>query len=197
MDSIQDLLIDQMKDLDEAEKQLGKALPKMSKAASNQSLKQAFEEHLEKTRGHVERLEQAFQTLGEKAKSKPCDAMKGLIEEADETAGEDFSENLLDSAIICAAQKVEHYEIAGYGTLSAWARSNGQDELAGLFDETLGEEKEADEKLTQIASEILSEVESIGASEEEQEAEHVRGGGGRKGAARKPAAAHASKRRAG
>ena len=196
MDSIQELLVDQMRDLYDAEKQLVKALPKMVKAASSPTLKEAFEGHLEKTRGHVERLERAFETLGEKAKSKPCDAMKGLIEEGEETAGEDFSENLLDSAIICAAQKVEHYEIAGYGTLSSWARSKGLDEVAELFDETLSEEKEADETLTRIADQILSDVEAVGTSEEE-ESELVRGDGRRKGAARKPAVAHASKRRAG
>jgi len=95
----------------------------MAKAASNDELREAFESHLEETKGHVQRLEQAFQLLEEKAKSKPCEAMKGLIAEGQETMQEDFSEPLLDSAIICAAQKVEHYEIAGYGTVCAWARS--------------------------------------------------------------------------
>ena len=198
MDSIQDLLIDQMKDLYDAEKQLVKALPKMAKAASNPSLKEAFENHLEETRGHVERLEEAFELLGEKAKSKPCEAMKGLIAEGQQTTQEDFSEPLLDSAIICAAQKVEHYEIAGYGTLSAWARSQGLDEVAALFDETLNEEKRADETLTQCAGGILSGVEAVGSSTEEEQGEPVAAGNNRrKGAARKAAAGNSSHRRAG
>jgi len=112
MESLRDVLIEELKDLYDAEKQLVKALPKMAKAASNDGLKEAFESHLEETKGHVQRLEQAFQLLEEKAKSKPCEAMKGLIAEGQETMQEDFSEPLLDSAIICAAQKVEHYEIA-------------------------------------------------------------------------------------
>jgi ferritin-like metal-binding protein YciE len=130
----------------------------MAKAASNEELKQAFEDHLEETRGHVERLEQAFAMLDVKAKSKPCEAMKGLVKEGSETTEEDFSEPLLDSAIICAAQKVEHYEIAGYGTLIAWANSIGLEDVAEIFEETLREEREADEKLTQIGGEILTET---------------------------------------
>src|SRR5882672_2809111 len=144
--SLKDLLIEELKDLYDAEKQLVKALPKMAKAASNDGLKEAFESHLEETKGHVQRLEQAFQLLEEKAKSKPCEAMKGLIAEGQETMQEDFSEPLLDSAIICAAQKVEHYEIAGYGTVCAWARSLGLEDVADLLDQTLAEEKAADEK---------------------------------------------------
>jgi ferritin-like metal-binding protein YciE len=168
MESIRELLIEEMADLYDAEKQLVKALPKMAKAASNDQLREAFESHLEQTRGHVERLEQAFQLLEHKAKGKPCAAMKGLIEEGKETIEEDLSDGLLDSAIICAAQKVEHYEIAGYGTLSAWARSLGLDEVAGLLEETLAEEKEADEKLTQVGGDVLTDVE---AAEEQDEAE--------------------------
>src|SRR5713101_5397154 len=157
MESIRELLIDEMGDLYDAEKQLVKALPKMVKAASNQELSQAFENHLEQTRGHVERLERAFEMLGEKPKSKPCKAMKGLIEEAQETIEEGIPEPLLDSAIICAAQKVEHYEIAGYGTLKSWADTLGLDDVAGLLDETLEEEKEADEKMTDVADVLLSD----------------------------------------
>jgi ferritin-like metal-binding protein YciE len=158
MESVRELLIDQMQDLYDAEKQLVKALPKLAKAASNEELKQAFEDHLEQTRGHVERLERAFEMLDAKAKSKTCEAMKGLVKEGAETTEEDFSEPLLDSAIICAAQKVEHYEIAGYGTLIAWASSIGLEDVAEVFEETLREEKEADEKLTQIGGEILTET---------------------------------------
>jgi ferritin-like metal-binding protein YciE len=168
MESIRELLIEEMADLYDAEKQLVKALPKMAKAASNEQLREAFENHLEQTRGHVQRLEQAFELLDQKAKGKPCAAMKGLVEEGKETMEEDgLSDGLMDSAIIAAAQKVEHYEIAGYGTLSAWARSLGLDEVAGLLEETLAEEKEADEKLTQVGGDVLTEVESAGEQEEE------------------------------
>src|SRR5579872_3221956 len=115
-ESIRELLIDQMRDLYDAEKQLVKALPKMAKNSSNEQLREAFENHLEQTRGHVQRLEQAFELLDKKAKGKPCAAMKGLVEEGRETMEEDLEDGLLDSALICGAQKVEHYEIAGYGT---------------------------------------------------------------------------------
>jgi ferritin-like metal-binding protein YciE len=115
MQEIRELLVEEMEDLYDAEKQLVKALPKMAKAASNQELSQAFTSHLQETEGHVKRLEQAFELLGQKPKSKPCAAMKGLIQEAQETIEEEMPDALRDSAIICAAQKVEHYEMAGYG----------------------------------------------------------------------------------
>jgi ferritin-like metal-binding protein YciE len=190
MESIRELLIEEMPDLYDAEKQLVKALPKMAKAASSDQLREAFESHLEQTRGHVARLEQAFQLLNVKAKGKPCAAMKGLIEEGKETMEEDLAEGLMDSAIICAAQKVEHYEMAGYGTLSAWARSLGLDEVAGLLEETLAEEKEADEKLTQVGGDVLAEAEEADGQEEEKET-----GVRRKGVAKKSNGR--SKRRAG
>jgi ferritin-like metal-binding protein YciE len=156
MDSIRELLVDEMRDLYDAERQLVKALPKVIKASSDAVLSDAFAKHLEETRGHVERLERAFELLGEKAKSKPCAAMQGLIEEAGQATEEDRAEPLTDSAIICAAQKVEHYEIAGYGTVSAWAKALGLDEVARLLDETLEEEKAANDTLTEVATEILS-----------------------------------------
>jgi ferritin-like metal-binding protein YciE len=166
METIRELLVDEMRDLYDAEKQLVKALPKLAKTASNDELREAFENHLEQTRGHVARLEQAFELLDGKARSKPCTAMKGLIEEGKETMQEDLSGPLMDSAIICAAQKVEHYEIAGYGTVSAWARSLGLDDVAELLEATLSEEKEADEKLTQVGGEVLTEAEAGEAQEE-------------------------------
>jgi ferritin-like metal-binding protein YciE len=194
MESIRELLIEEMADLYDAEKQLVKALPKMAKAASNEQLREAFENHLEQTRGHVQRLEQAFELLDQKAKGKPCAAMKGLVEEGKETMEEDdLSDGLMDSAIIAAAQKVEHYEIAGYGTLSAWARSLGLDEVAGLLEETLAEEKEADEKLTQVGGDVLTELESAGEQEEQEEEET---GTRRKGVAAKSKANGRTKRRA-
>lgn len=199
MDSVRELLIEEMKDLYDAEKQLVKALPKMAKAASNDDLKEAFESHLEETKGHVERLEQAFELMDEKAKSKPCAAMKGLIEEGKETIEEDFSEPLLDSAIICAAQKVEHYEIAGYGTVSAWARSLGLDDVAELLEATLNEEKAANEKLNEVAGPILSEAEAANSATEGEEGdeEMASAGASRKGATSKSRSANGSKRRAG
>ena len=177
MESVLELLVEQMRDLYDAEKQLVKALPKMAKAASNEQLQQAFQNHLEQTQEHVQRLERAFEMIGTTAKSKPCAGMKGLVEEGKETLEEDLSESLLDSAIICGAQKVEHYEIAGYGTMIAWANSIGLEEVAQVFQETLQEEKEADEKLTQVAEEILSELAQSEGSAEETEAEEPTGTG--------------------
>lgn len=172
MESVRELLIEQMRDLYDAEKQLVKALPKLAKTASNEQLKEAFESHLEQTKGHVQRLEQAFEALDQKPRSKPCEAMKGLIEEGKETMEEDLEDAVMDSAIIGAAQKVEHYEIAGYGTLKSWARSLGLDEVAELLEATLEEEKEADQILTEVADGILMEAEAEDqAGEEGQEEE--------------------------
>ena len=190
METIRDLILDQMKDLYDAEKRLVRALPKMAKAASNPELKKAFESHLEETRGHVERLEQGFELLGETAKGKPCLAMKGLTEEGEETIKEGDAGPLLDSAIICAAQKVEHYEIAAYGTLRAWAKAPGFDDLSELFTATLGEEEAADEKLTGIAEALLTEISSA-QEDAEQEAP------ARKGPTGKSQTANKSRRRAG
>ena len=189
MNKTQELLVEELRDLYDAEKQLVKALPKMAKASSNGELKQAFENHLEETRGHVGRLEKAFEALGEKPRSKPCKAMKGLLEEGRETMEEDLSEALLDSAIICAAQKVEHYEIAGYGSVSAWSRALGLYEVAELLEETLNEERAADEKLTEVGEPILAET--ISNSEEEE-----REGAPRKAAGSKTRSTSTPKRRA-
>jgi ferritin-like metal-binding protein YciE len=188
MESLREVLVEEMKDLYDAEKQLVKALPKMAKAAGNEDLRTAFESHLEETKVHVQRLEQAFELMGEKAKSKPCEAMKGLITEGSETMQEDFSEPLLDSAIICAAQKVEHYEIAGYGTVASWSRALGLEDVANLLDETLEEEKAADVKLSEVNDEIIGELGS------EDEGETV-APGQRKGSSSKGSSA--SKRKTG
>ncbi len=177
MQSIRELLIDEMKDLYDAEKQLVKALPKVVKASSNAELSAAIENHLEQTRGHVQRLERAFELLGEKPKNKPCAAMHGLIEEAGEEMKQERPASLADSAIICAAQKVEHYEIAGYGTVSAWARALGLDEVAELMDETLEEEKAANDKLTDVASDILEDAASLESGTSEQDEEETVGTG--------------------
>ena len=147
MSALRETFLEELSDLYDAEKQLLKALPKMHKAAENEELKEAFESHLEETERHVERLEQVFALFNEPAKAKKCKAMQGLIAEGQELIDEDEG----DAALICAAQKVEHYEIASYGSLLAWARLLGEDPAAGLLEETLDEEKAADEKLSGIA----------------------------------------------
>jgi ferritin-like metal-binding protein YciE len=153
--SVQDLLLNELQDIYDAEKQLVKALPKMAKAASSKQLRQAFEGHLEETKTQVERLEQAFDRLETGTRGKRCEAMKGLVEEASQMMEEIKIPQVLDAALIAGAQKVEHYEIAAYGSVRALAEACGHQEVAQLLDETLEEEKAADHKLNQIA---LSEV---------------------------------------
>ena len=153
---LREMLIDEMADVYHAEKQLLKALPKMAKAAQSDALREAFEAHLKETQEQVSRLEQAFTLLDEKTKSKTCKAMEGLLEEGAEMMEDNEGKPTIDAALIAAAQKVEHYEIASYGTLRAWAKQLGEEEVAALFDETLGEEKVADEKLTGIAEETAN-----------------------------------------
>ena len=155
---LRELYIDELKDIYNAENQLVKALPKMAKAAASQELRQGFEEHLEQTKGHVQRLEQIFQKLEESPKGKKCKGMEGLVEEGSEVMGEDFEGSLMDAALIGAAQRVEHYEIAAYGTVCAFADELGEGEHAELLNETLEEEKETDEKLTKLAEQINAEA---------------------------------------
>lgn len=169
INSLRELYIDQLRDLYDAENQLIKALPRMAKEASSDELRQAVEEHLEQTRGQAERLEQIFEQLGEKPKGKKCKGMQGVIEEGKETLEEDMEEDTKDAAIIAAAQRVEHYEIAGYGTARTYANLLGENEAAELLEETLNEEKETDQKLTQLAEEI--NVEAAQGSEEGEEEE--------------------------
>ncbi len=149
--SVNDLLMDELQDIYHAEKQLVKALPKMAKKAKSDQLRQAVEHHLEQTKGHVQRLEQVFEKLDAKPRAKRCEAMEGLIAEAEELMGEIATPEVLDAAMIGAAQKVEHYEIASYGTLSTLAQELGHTEAARLLEQTLNEEKAADQKLNQIA----------------------------------------------
>jgi ferritin-like metal-binding protein YciE len=158
IDTLQTLLEEELKDIYDAEKRLVRALPKMAKAANSPDLKQALEEHLEVTKTQVERLEKAFELLDKPAKSKPCAGMKGLIEEGEEVLGEDATDELMDAAIIGAAQRVEHYEIAAYGTARTFAERLGNAEVTALLEETLDEEKEADEKLTEISGQLLSGI---------------------------------------
>jgi len=150
-ESLHDAFEEELKDVLSAEKQLVKALPKMAKAASNEDLRAGFEEHLEQTKGHVERLEKIFELLDKAPRAKKCKAMEGLIEEGSEIMEEDADPDVLDAMLIAAAQKVEHYEIATYGTLVAWARRLDMSDAADLLQQTLDEEKDTDVKLTELA----------------------------------------------
>lgn len=161
LDSLQTLYIEELKDLYNAESQLVKALPKMAKKASSPELKTALTEHLEVTKTQIGRLDEIFEKLGKNPKGKTCKAMKGLIEEASEILEEDGDESVLDAALIASAQRVEHYEMAGYGTVRTFATILGEDEAAELLQETLDEEGEADHRLTSLAEEIVN-AEAIG-----------------------------------
>ncbi len=152
--TFEDLLVDEIKDLYDAEHQLTKALPKMAKAATSPDLKKAFESHLQETEGHIKRLEQVFEGLGKKPTRKTCAAMKGLVEEGGEVIEEEMDPEVKDAALIGAAQRVEHYEMAGYGTVRTFAHLLGYHDLEAILQSTLDEEGAADEKLTNIASKI-------------------------------------------
>jgi ferritin-like metal-binding protein YciE len=169
MSTVEDLLVEQIRDLYDAEKQLVRALPKMAKAASSDELRQAIEDHLEETTNQVQRLEQAFEQLDKTAKGKTCKAMKGLIEEGGEVIEEDSEEPINDLALIAAAQRVEHYEISAYGTAKAMAKHIGENQVASLLEETEDEEKAADKKLTEIAMDLMQDATSRGGGEADEE----------------------------
>ena len=169
MDSLKDLYIDELKDLYNAENQLLKALPKMAKKASAPELKKAFQDHLAQTQGHVDRLEKIFKGMGEKPTGKVCKAMKGLIEEGKEIIEEDGDDSVLDAALIGAAQRVEHYEIAGYGVVRTFASLLGEESAMQALQRTLNEEGETDKKLTELAETIIN-AQAAEAEEEEVEA---------------------------
>ena len=152
------LYVEELKDLYSAESQIVKALPKMIKAATSEDLRAGFEEHLEQTKGHVSRLEEIFKALGESPKGKKCKGMEGLIKEGAEMIGEDLVPEELDAGLISAAQRVEHYEIAGYGCVSTYAKLLGEGAAESLLRQTLEEEKETDEKLTDLANSINLEA---------------------------------------
>ncbi len=166
---LKQLYVDELKDLYNAENQLVKALPKLVKGAQSNELRQGFEEHLEQTKGHVQRLEQIFEMLGESPKGKKCKGMEGLIEEGSEVMDEDYEGSVLDAALIGAAQRVEHYEIAGYGTVRNMAELLGESDQVSLLEETLQEEKETDEKLTELAKQINAEANRSAASEADED----------------------------
>jgi ferritin-like metal-binding protein YciE len=169
LDTLKKLYVEELRDIYNAENQLIKALPKMAKGASSAELKQAFEDHLEQTKEHVERLDEIFGRLGEKPTGKTCKAMKGLIEEGSEMLEEDGEESVIDAGLIGAAQRVEHYEIAAYGTVRTFANLLGEEEAADLLQQTLDEEGETDKHLSELAEEVVNQ-EALAGDEEEEEA---------------------------
>jgi ferritin-like metal-binding protein YciE len=183
--TMHDAFVEELRDTYDAEKQLIKALPKMAKAASSAELRTAFDTHLEETRGHVDRLEQVFESLEEKVRGKHCEGIAGIIEEGKSIMGEDFGEAAMDACLIAAGQRAEHYEMAAYGTLVAWARAMGHTEAADLLQETLDEEKAADEKLTTLAEGGINQeaAEQAHPSEEEEEQDERPARNGRGGSA--------------
>ncbi len=158
--TMDELFVDELKDLYSAEKQITRALPKLVKAATSDDLRQAFQSHLEETNGHVSRLEKAFEILGKSPKGKTCVGMKGVLEEGAEVLEDTDKGEVRDAGLISAAQRVEHYEMAGYGSAREFAKLLGQDEIAELLEETLEEEKAADKKLTSISKQVNAEAQA-------------------------------------
>jgi ferritin-like metal-binding protein YciE len=161
-ENLHELFIDEIRDLYNAEKQLTKALPKMAKNASSDDLRMAFEAHLEETRGQIERLERVFELLEEKARGKHCAGMAGIIEEASDLLEQEEAGAVLDAGLVAGAQRAEHYEMAAYGSVIAWANVMGHTEVAELLEETLEEEKAADAKLSKIAIHGINEAANAG-----------------------------------
>lgn len=167
--NLYDAFLDELRDVYDAEKQLLKALPKMAKAAGADELRAAFESHLEETNGHVARLEQIFAAVEQAPRGKHCDGIAGIIEEGKAVMAEDFDEATMDACLVAAGQRAEHYEMAAYGTLRAWAHALGLPEAASLLEETLNEEKAADEALTALADGGLNDVAAAGADDEDED----------------------------
>jgi ferritin-like metal-binding protein YciE len=157
IETMEDLFLEQVEDLYDAEKRLVKALPKMAEAATSLSLRQAFESHLMETEGHVTRLESIFRTLGQDPKAHTCDAMKGLISEGEDMVSDTDPSSVRDAGLIASANRVEHYEIAAYGSARTFAQTLGLAEAASLLEQTLQEEKKADQKLTQLAENMIND----------------------------------------
>ena len=172
---LKELYVDELKDIYNAENQLVKALPKMAKSATSQALRTGFEEHLEQTKEHVERLEKIFSELGEKPAGKKCKGMEGLVSEGQEIMGEDYENEVKDAALISAAQRVEHYEIAAYGTVRTYAQILREEQAVELLEQTLEEEKETDQKLTDLAGEINVQAAGSEAGSEEEDSEEPTG----------------------
>jgi ferritin-like metal-binding protein YciE len=204
LDTLHDLMIDELKDLYSAETQLVKALPKMVEGASSESLKKAIGDHLEQTKGQVARLEQIFEMLDTSPRGKKCKAMEGLCEEGAEMVGEDGEDIVRDAGIIAVAQRVEHYEIAAYGSTIAFARQMGHDEIVAILEETLDEEKTADSMLSELAeSEINPAANALGGDlemngtddEDDEDAAPANAGKATPDAARNVTAKSATKRK--
>jgi ferritin-like metal-binding protein YciE len=169
--TLHDAFIDELRDTYDAERQLLKALPKLAKASTSPELRAAFESHLEETRGQVERLEQVFGSLDEKVRGKHCDGIAGIIEEGKSVMEEEFDDATMDACLIASGQRAEHYEMAAYGTLVAWARAMGHTEAADLLQQTLDEEKATDEKLSSIAEGGINQQAASAAHPEEGDEE--------------------------
>ena len=178
--TLHDAFIDELRDTYNAEKQLTKALAKLAKAASNPKLRDAFETHLEETQGQIERLEQVFEDLDERARGKHCDGIAGIIEEGKSIMEEDFDEPTMDACLIAAGQRAEHYEMAAYGTLVAWAEAMGHTEVAKLLQQTLDEEKAADKKLSGLAEGGVNQSAANAARVDDGEPVAATAGNGRK-----------------
>ena len=180
--TLHDAFIDELRDTYDAEKQLTKALPKLAKASTSSNLRQAFEAHLEETQGQIMRLEEVFGLLNEKVQGKHCDGIAGIIEEGKSVMEEDFEDTTMDACLIAAGQRAEHYEMAAYGTLVAWARAMGHDDVADLLEQTLDEEKAADEKLTALAESGVNQKAADAVEQGEDDAVATRGSATKKGA---------------
>ena len=181
--TLHDAFIDELRDAYDAEKQLTKALPKLAKAASDPKLRQAFEAHLKETQGQIARLEQVFESVDEKVRGKHCDGIAGIIEEGKAVMEENFDETTMDACLIAAGQRAEHYEMAAYGTLVAWAQALGHAEAAKLLQQTLDEEKAADKKLSGLAEGGINQSAADAAHPEDEEQVMTAGASaGRKGA---------------
>lgn len=192
--TLYDAFINELRDAYDAEKQLTNALPKMAKAANSPDLRSAFETHLDETRGQITRLEQVFESLDEKVQGKHCDGIAGIIEEGKAVMEEDFDEATTDACLIAGGQRAEHYEMAAYGTLVAWARAMGHSEAADLLQETLDEEKAADEKLSALAEEGINQNAADVAYSDELDEDIVAPVSARTKTARASSAARASRR---
>ena len=196
-DNLREALVEEIRDLYNAEKQLVKALPKMAKGAESDELREAFESHLEETEGQVTRLERVFELLDERPRGKHCAGMAGIVEEGSEKLQEDLEGSVLDAVLIASAQKVEHYEIGAYGTAIAWAEALGLSDVVTILNETLEEEKAADEKLSALAESGINQAATQGENEEaeqEDEEEETRATSSRRGAQEQPQAGAKSAR---
>ena len=186
-DNLREALVEEIRDLYNAEKQLIKALPKLAKGAESEELRDAFEAHLEETEGQVTRLERVFELLDEKPRGKHCAGIAGIIEEGSEKLQEDLEGSVMDACLIAAGQRAEHYEIAAYGTAIAWAEALGLNDVVTVLNETLEEEKAADEKLSALAESGINQAATQGETEEsEEEEEEARATSSRRGAQEQP-----------